>query len=141
MLSDIEIAQAAEMKPITEIAAQLGLQSEDVIPYGHYKAKINHKLAKSDKPEGKLILVTAISPTPAGEGKTTTSVGLARRHECPGQKDDALPCVSRPSALCSASRAARPAAAMPRSCPWRISTCTLPATSTPSAPPTTCWRP
>ena len=67
MLSDIEIAQAAEMKPITEIAAQLGLQSEDVIPYGHYKAKLNHKLAKADKPEGKLILVTAISPTPAGE--------------------------------------------------------------------------
>ena len=63
MLSDIEIAQAAEMKPITEIAAQLGLQSEDVIPYGHYKAKINHKLAKRDKPEGKLILMTAISPS------------------------------------------------------------------------------
>ena len=91
MLSDIEIAQAAEMKPITEIAAQLGLQSEDVIPYGHYKAKINHKLAKRDKPEGKLILMTAISPTPAGEGKTTTSVGLADAHERPGQKDDALP--------------------------------------------------
>ena len=70
MLSDIEIAQAAEMKPITEIAAQLGLQSEDVIPYGHYKAKINHKLAKRDKPEGKLILMTAISPTPAGASQT-----------------------------------------------------------------------
>ena len=55
MLSDIEIAQAAEMKPITEIAANLGLQGEDVIPYGHYKAKLNHKLAKADKPEGKLI--------------------------------------------------------------------------------------
>lgn len=54
MLSDIEIAQAAEMKPITEIAAQLGLQSEDVIPYGHYKAKINHKLAKRDKPRASL---------------------------------------------------------------------------------------
>ena len=64
MLSDIEIAQAAEMKPITEIAGKLGLQGEDIIPYGHYKAKLNHKLAKSDKPEGKLILVTAISPTP-----------------------------------------------------------------------------
>ena len=66
MLSDIEIAQAAKMQPITEIAANLGLQGEDVIPYGHYKAKLNHKLAKADKPEGKLILVTAISPTPAG---------------------------------------------------------------------------
>lgn len=52
MLSDIEIAQAAEMKPITEIAAKLGLQGEDVIPYGHYKAKLNHKLAKADKPKG-----------------------------------------------------------------------------------------
>ena len=59
MLSDIEIAQAAKMQPITEIAANLGLQGEDVIPYGHYKAKLNHKLAKADKPEGKLILVTA----------------------------------------------------------------------------------
>ena len=76
MLSDIEIAQAAEMKPITEIAAKLGLQGEDVIPYGHYKAKLNHKLAKADKPEGKLVLVTAISPTPAGEGKTTTTIAL-----------------------------------------------------------------
>ena len=86
MLSDIEIAQAAEMKPITEIAGKLGLQGEDIIPYGHYKAKLNHKLAKSDKPEGKLILVTAISPTPAGACTPTP-----RCHECPWQKDDALP--------------------------------------------------
>ena len=63
MLSDIEIAQAAKMQPITEIAAKLGLQGEDVIPYGHYKAKLNHLLAKADKPEGKLVLVTAISRT------------------------------------------------------------------------------
>lgn len=86
MLSDIEIAQAAKMQPITEIAANLGLQGEDVIPYGHYKAKLNHKLAKADKPEGKLILVTAISPTPAGEGKTTTSVGLADAMNALGKK-------------------------------------------------------
>ena len=91
MLSDIEIAQAAKMQPITEIAANLGLQGEDVIPYGHYKAKLNHKLAKADKPEGKLILVTAISPTPAGEGKTTTSVGLADAMNALGKKSDALP--------------------------------------------------
>ena len=58
MLSDIEIAQAAKMQPITEIAAKLGLQGEDVIPYGHYKAKLNHLLTKADKPEGKLVLVT-----------------------------------------------------------------------------------
>ena len=77
MKSDIEIAQEAKMKPITEIAASLGLADEDVIPYGRYKAKINHRLIHNAKKQGKLILVTAINPTPAGEGKTTTSVGLA----------------------------------------------------------------
>ena len=95
MLSDIEIAQAAKMQPITEIAANLGLQGEDVIPYGHYKAKLNHKLAKTDKPEGKLILVTAISPTPAGEGKTTTSVGLADAMNALGKKT--MLCLREPS--------------------------------------------
>ena len=77
MKSDIEIAQEAKMKPIAEIAAGLGLADEDVIPYGRYKAKINHRLIHKASKQGKLILVTAISPTPAGEGKTTTSVGLA----------------------------------------------------------------
>ena len=95
MLSDIEIAQAAKMQPITEIAANLGLQGEDVIPYGHYKAKLNHKLAKADRPEGKLILVTAISPTPAGEGKTTTSVGLADAMNALGKKT--MLCLREPS--------------------------------------------
>ena len=95
MLSDIEIAQAAKMQPITEIAANLGLQGEDVIPYGHYKAKLNHKLAKADKAEGKLILVTAISPTPAGEGKTTTSVGLADAMNALGKKT--MLCLREPS--------------------------------------------
>ena len=77
MKTDIEIAQEARMKPITQIAAQLGLEEESVIPYGRYKAKIDHRLIHNAKKQGKLILVTAISPTPAGEGKTTTSVGLA----------------------------------------------------------------
>ena len=77
MMSDIQIAQAATMKPITQIAAQLGLPDESVIPYGRYKAKIDHRLIHKADKQGKLILVTAISPTPAGEGKTTTSVGLA----------------------------------------------------------------
>ena len=95
MLSDIEIAQATKMQPITEIAANLGLQGEDVIPYGHYKAKLNRKLAKADKPEGKLILVTAISPTPAGEGKTTTSVGLADAMNALGKKT--MLCLREPS--------------------------------------------
>ena len=77
MKTDIEIAQEAKMKPITQIAAQLGLEDESVIPYGRYKAKIDHRLIHNAKKQGKLILVTAISPPPAGEGKTTTTVGLA----------------------------------------------------------------
>lgn len=79
MLSDIEIAQNADMKRISEIAESLGIDDEDIEPYGHYKAKLSEKLFSklSDKENGKLILVTAINPTPAGEGKTTVSVGLA----------------------------------------------------------------
>ncbi|MCQ2468526.1 MAG: formate--tetrahydrofolate ligase [Ruminococcus sp.] len=79
MLSDIEIAQKAEMKRISEIAAGLGIDEEDLEPYGHYKAKISENVFSklADKEDGKLILVTAINPTPAGEGKTTVSVGLA----------------------------------------------------------------
>lgn len=77
--SDIEIARAATMKPISKIAEKIGIPSESIIPYGHTKAKVSLDFIEglADKPNGKLILVTAISPTPAGEGKTTTSVGLA----------------------------------------------------------------
>ena len=80
MLTDIEIAQQCKMKPITEIAAQLGIAPEELEPYGHYNAKLSDDLAKrlENKPDGKLILVTAINPTPAGEGKTTTTVGLGQ---------------------------------------------------------------
>lgn len=80
MLSDIEIAQRAELKPICEIAEKLGVPSDDLEHYGRYKAKISLRFTKAveDRPEGKLILVTAISPTPAGEGKTTTTVGLGQ---------------------------------------------------------------
>ena len=79
MLTDIEIAQQCRMRPITEIAATAGIDEEYLEQYGRYKAKIDHRLLKdrADRPDGKLILVTAINPTPAGEGKTTTSVGLA----------------------------------------------------------------
>ena len=79
MLSDIEIAQKAEMKRIYEVAKGLGLDEDDLEPYGHYKAKISESVYTklADKEDGKLILVTAINPTPAGEGKTTVSVGLA----------------------------------------------------------------
>lgn len=79
MKTDIEIAQQAVMEPITKVAGELGVDADRVIPYGKYKAKIDHRLVKelSGKKDARVILVTAISPTPAGEGKTTTSVGLA----------------------------------------------------------------
>ena len=76
--SDIEIAQECEMLPITQIAEKAGIDDKYLEQYGKYKAKIDYNLLKeSDKKDGKLILVTAINPTPAGEGKTTTTVGLA----------------------------------------------------------------
>lgn len=76
------------MKPIMEIAADLGIQPEDVEPYGHYKAKLSESLYKKleSKPDGKLVLVTAINPTPAGEGKTTVSVGLGQAMNRIGKK-------------------------------------------------------
>ena len=88
MLTDIEIAQQAKMKKITEIAANLGIEEDEVEQYGRYKAKLNQKLFNrlADKPDGKLILVTAINPTPAGEGKTTTSVGLCEAMNKTGRK-------------------------------------------------------
>lgn len=77
-LTDVEIAQSAQPRLITEIARELGLSDEDLELYGRYKAKISLDVLEqtADKPDGKLILVTAITPTPAGEGKTTTTVGL-----------------------------------------------------------------
>ncbi len=76
--SDIEIAQECAMLPITKIAEKAGIDDKYLEQYGKYKAKIDYNLLKeSDKKDGKLILVTAINPTPAGEGKTTTTVGLA----------------------------------------------------------------
>lgn len=77
VLSDIEIANAAELEPIKDVAARINIPEEKLIPYGNYKAKIETDMNFKKENEGKLILVTAISPTPAGEGKTTTSIGLA----------------------------------------------------------------
>ncbi|WP_299688320.1 formate--tetrahydrofolate ligase [uncultured Tateyamaria sp.] len=76
--TDIEIAREADKKPIQEIGAKLGISSDDLLPYGHDKAKVSQSFINSvqDRTDGKLILVTAINPTPAGEGKTTTTVGL-----------------------------------------------------------------
>ncbi|MBO5264890.1 MAG: formate--tetrahydrofolate ligase [Ruminococcus sp.] len=88
MLSDIEIAQNAKMKKINEIADELGISADELEPYGHYKAKLSETLYSklAFKNDGKLILVTAINPTPAGEGKTTVSVGLAEAMAKIGKK-------------------------------------------------------
>ena len=88
MMTDIEIAQNAQMKRITEIAAELGISEDMLEPYGHYKAKLSEEIFPllADKPDGHLILVTAINPTPAGEGKTTVSVGLAEAMGRAGKK-------------------------------------------------------
>ncbi len=95
--SDIEIARAAKMKPIREIAGKLGIAETHLMPYGHTKAKLDMGYVKSlkDRPDGKLILVTAISPTPAGEGKTTTTVGLGDGLNRIGKK--AIICLREPS--------------------------------------------
>ena len=95
--SDIEIAQAAKVRPIQEIAEKLGIPTEALIPYGHDKAKIGADFIKSNskKKDGKLILVTAVSPTPAGEGKTTTTVGLGDALNLIGK--NAVMCLREPS--------------------------------------------
>ncbi|MCZ6575227.1 MAG: formate--tetrahydrofolate ligase [Acidiferrobacterales bacterium] len=90
--SDIEIAREANIKPISEIAERLAIPSDALLPYGHTKAKVNFDFIRSiqNRPSGKLVLVTAITPTPAGEGKTTTSVGLG----------DALNRIGKPTMVC-----------------------------------------
>jgi len=95
--SDIEIAQAATMAPITSVATRLGIPNEHLEPFGHYKAKVSLEYLDTlkDRPNGKLILVTAISPTPAGEGKTTTTVGLGDGLNRIGKKT--LICLREPS--------------------------------------------
>lgn len=96
--SDIEISQAADMRPIVDVAREkLGIPAEHVLPYGHYKAKLSLDYLSSlkDRPDGKLVLVTAITPTPAGEGKTTTTVGLGDALNHIGKK--AIMCLREPS--------------------------------------------
>ena len=116
-LTDIEIAQQAEVWPISKVAEGLGLTDDELIPYGHHMAKVDVTKLRDKERRAKLILVTAINPTPAGEGKTTTTVGLGRRACQRLARRPCSRCASRPSARSSASRAAPPAAAMPRSCP------------------------
>lgn len=131
--SDIEIAQECQMEVINTVADRLAIDDNYVENYGKYKAKIDYRMLKDyeDKPNGKLILVTAINPTPAGEGKTTTTVGLGDSLTSLGKKT--VVALREPSlgAQYSASRAVQPAAATLRSYPWRISICILLAICTP----------
>ena len=92
--SDIEIAQAATLRPITDVAAEIGLGPDDLDLYGKYKAKVSLDIA-ARPPKGKLVIVTAINPTAAGEGKTTTSVGLAQALRKIGT--NAVLCIREPS--------------------------------------------
>ncbi|HEX2140513.1 MAG TPA: formate--tetrahydrofolate ligase, partial [Woeseiaceae bacterium] len=95
--SDIELARSAKLLPIQEIGKKLGLSSDLLIPYGHDKAKLDYRVLENagDRDDGKLILVTAVSPTPAGEGKTTTTVGLGDGLNHIGK--NAVICLREPS--------------------------------------------
>ena len=97
MLSDIEIANAATLRPIREVAAEtLGIDEQHLVPYGHYKAKVDvgYLASLEDRPLGRLVLMTALSPTPPGEGKTTTTVGLTDALHGLGR---AMACLREPS--------------------------------------------
>jgi len=93
--TDIEIAQAAKPRPIAEVAAEAGLQPDEFLPYGRFKAKITAEAAAKRPPKGRLVLVTGISPTPAGEGKSTVTVGLAQAFRRLGTK--VMVCIREPS--------------------------------------------
>lgn len=120
MKSDIEIAQSVTPLKITEVAEKIGLSEDDLELYGKYKAKISDEALKKleDKPDGKLVLVTAINPTPAGEGKTTTSIGLAEAFGKLGKK--ACLALREPSlGPCFGIKAALQAVVMRRLFLWR----------------------
>ena len=138
MLTDIEIAQNAKMKNITDIASDLGISADEIEPYGHYKAKISDSVMKrlADKKDGKLVLVTAVNPTPAGEGKTTVSIGLGQSMNKIGKKT--IVALREPSlGPVSALRAAPQAADIRRLFLWRTSISISRAICTPSPLPTT----
>jgi formate--tetrahydrofolate ligase len=139
-MSDLDIAQRAILKPIIKLAEErLGIGEDHLDAYGRFKAKLSLEYIDTlkERPSGKLILVTAISPTPAGEGKTTTTVGLGDALNRLGKK--AMICLREP-ALGPCFGVKGGAAAMLRSCPWKTSTCISRATFMPSAPLTTCLR-
>ena len=135
-MTDIEIAQAHEMKKITEVAAKAGIDEKHLELYGNYKAKLDLSEIRKLPRKAKLILVTAISPTPAGEGKTTTSVGLADALNKLGK--NTMVCLREPSlgpvfGVKGGAAGGGYAQVVP------MEDITSPATSTPSALPTICW--
>lgn len=126
MLTDIEIAQKNQMKPITAIADGLGIQPDELEQYGHYKAKISFDAIKrlEKEPNGKLVLVTAITPTPAGEGKSTTSIGLVDSLRQIGKK--AIVALREPSlGPVLVLKVGLLVVAMLKLCQWMILICTL----------------
>ena len=140
--SDIEIARAAKMKPIAEVAAKVGIPAEALVPYGTTKAKVTFK--HIDQPEGRQGRQAhprhRHQPDAGRRGQDDDDRRSRRRPQPHRQEGDDVPARALARARASASRAARPAAAMPRSCRWRTSTSTSPATSTPSRPRTICCR-
>jgi len=122
--SDLEIARSVTPRPIADVARELGLTNDEIEPYGRTKAKVTLgaiRRLEAERPRGKYVVVTAITPTPLGEGKSTTTVGLAQGLNHIGHK--AAVC-SRRWGRSSGSRVARPAAATARSSRWRTSTST-----------------
>ena len=141
MKTDIEIAQSCEMKPIGEIAAVAGVDEKYLELYGRYKAKVDYALLKdSDRPNGKLILVTAINPTPAGEGKTTTTVGLSDAMRKIGK--NTLVALREPSlGPVFGVKGGAAGGGWAQVVPWRISISILQVTSMPSEQQTIFWQP
>jgi hypothetical protein len=146
MATDLEIARAAQLRPIAEIAARASIPEEALIPYGRHKAKIDLDFVRAaeSRPEGALVLVTGINPTAAGEGKTTTTIGLgdalnALEDGGGGGGTRTIVCLREPSlGPCFGTKGVPRAAGGRRWRRWRTSTSTSPATYTPSPPPTTC---
>lgn len=140
MKTDIEIAQSCPLLPITAIGAKLGLTEEQLECYGRYKAKLLPSATVGKPQTGKLILVTAINPTAAGEGKTTTSIGLADSLSALGKKT--VLALREPSlGPVFGLKGGATGGGWAQVAPMEDINLTLPATSTPSVPPTTCWRP
>ena len=123
MKSDLEIAQAAKLRPILDIAEGLGLEKRDLEPYGWYKAKVHLDVLEriADRPSAKYIDITAITPTPLGEGKTTTMVGLSQALGSNSASGSSPASASLPWVPRSGSRVGLPEGVTPRSSPWRTS--------------------